>query len=97
MASYKVVILNLATTEERKELTPPNTTVDSVTVVKLSGGGVNPPELALGSGEMFPVYAGFAVDICPPELAGIFYRNASPGAGTIVLLVSYGGLAARSV
>ena len=90
MASYNVRTLDLSAVVESAELEPANRLVDSLAVLELPSGA--DLELSLGGGPWIPVYAGFAVDICPPELAGVTWRNNAVVAGAAVVLVSYGGL-----
>lgn len=90
MASYNVHRLDLSAEQESAQLEPHNRAVDSLAVLSLPAGA--DLSLSLGGGPWIPVYAGFAVDICPPELAGIQWRNGAAIAELAVVLVSYSGL-----
>ncbi len=91
MASYDVKRVDLSVVvTHQAELAPMNRPVDSIAVLSVTGGGA--PRVHLGAGPAIPVYQGFAVDICPVELDGIFYANPTAVVGEMVVLVSYGGV-----
>ena len=91
MASYRVVRLALDTVSERQTLVDPNTGVTSVHVLALTVGA--DVEIGIGSGgQLFPIFAGFAADLCPAELGPVIVSNlVAVAGGEMVLLVWTGG------
>lgn len=95
MASYDVIRVDLSAGFDGQPIAPANIGIDSLMVLQLTAG--IGPSLRIGSGPGIPIFAGFTTDVCPPELAGLFLNNPTPGAGELVLLVSYGSLSLGSL
>lgn len=89
--AYEVKELDLATARTRQYIIPSGKQIDGVTVLGLPAGAT--AEIAFGSSrdyiELFT--QGQSFELCPPTTEGLLITN-PVGAGTLTLLISYGGL-----
>lgn len=90
MSAYRVLSFDLATLRDRDLITQTvNNRVATVAVLQLPAGAA--VSLHFGSGgEAIPLLnQGIEFTPCPPEETGVYLTNAA-GAGTLILLVSFG-------
>lgn len=96
MANYDVKRVDLSTVQaDRAPIIESNRGISAVMVLAMPAGAA--PLLYIGDGPGIPIFAGFATDICPEELAGVWYTNPTGTLGTLVVLVSFGGLSPATV
>lgn len=96
MADYNVKSVDLTQANAAPGLliSDANKPVDGVTVLQLPAGAS--VSLAFGENrDPVPLLnQGMAFELCPPEDKGVRVVNPVAGAGSLVLLISYGGVTA---
>lgn len=96
--SYQVLTLDLTQARTKKSIVDNGSRVDSVAVLSMPAGtvaalsfGTNSDDIPIGVGDTYDV-SGFDAAGCPVPLdEGVFLTN-PVGAGTLVLLISYGSV-----
>lgn len=98
MADYRRVVIDLSLPADRTPIDGiqgggfRNQSIDFLTVISAAAGfGIS---LHFGQGGEFWDLPpeGTTFEFCPPENGGIYYSLASPGAGQVVLIVSFTGV-----
>lgn len=86
---YRVLRYDMSATTERTELLRENESYSALHVLQVPTGAE--PELAIGSSEYFPIFAGFVAEFCPPEVRGLSLRSDTAVTGELILLAWFDG------